>query len=371
MSLQIWKIVKVARKVARTNPLLGYELERCAVAVINPEAKSFGQTLEGTVAVLKSLKQELEGALQKLEEGEWDQDTAEFAKFFDDAAEAEAEELRQMLKRVSSTAGVKDFFKGLFKGKKKKPADEDDESTIKPSYQMDDSTMDEFVEGKKDWADPGHYVGEEVKEQKEFFGGVDKVVKDVEKARKEPSKSLVQGLLKEIGKLVRHGENMMKGVRKHLLEPGVKAEITEEGLKEKEPSKKEKPSPEKLESTVAYYADLLKDTLGDEGKTIKLLKELFHAVGPAVEEERASLASRRTFASALIRIAHANPELRPRLLPVIRRVAILRPLPPGMHEGYGKCPVCGHPSSTVDDKGEQLPCFDCQKKQRKQQTSAG
>ncbi len=175
--------------------------------------------------------------------------------------------------------------------------------------------------GKKDWADPEHYIGEESKEQKEFFGGVDKVVKDMDAARKSPSKPVIQKILDEVSKLVRHGESLMKGVRKHLLEPAPSVEITEEGLGKKPDSgaDKGKLSPEKLDSTVSYYADLLKDTLGDESKTVKLLRELFNAVGPAIEEDRAQIASRRSFASALVRIAHSNPALRPRLLPVIQK----------------------------------------------------
>lgn len=309
-------MVRIARKLSRTNPLLAYDLERYAVAAINPEAKGFEQTLEGTVSVLKSLKEELEKALKELDTA----DAAEFAKFFEDATEAETVELHRMLKKVSSTAGVKDFFKGLFK-RKKKPA-EQEPAWMEPSYIMDEPTIDEFVEGKREWTDPGHYVEQEAAEHKEFFDGVNKVLKDMDKVREKPSRVLVGKILNEVSRLIRHGENLMKGIRKHLLEPASKVEIVEEGLGEKKPAKK-KLSPEKLESTVTYYADMLKDTLGDEKKTVSLLRELFKAVEPAIEEERASLASRRVFASALVRIAHANPELRPRLLPVIQRVAYL------------------------------------------------
>jgi hypothetical protein len=318
MSSQIWKMVKVARRIASSNPLLAYELERYAVAVINPEARSFEQNLENTVSVLKSLKEELENALKELDSS----DAEEFAKFFDDATEAESEELKRMLKKVSSTAGVKDFFKGLFKKKKpkEKPAEDDGPAGMEPSYQMDESTMDEFVEGKRSWADPGHYVEQEAAEHKEFTDGVKKVLKDMDKARTEPSKGLVNGILKEVSKLIRHGENLVKGIRKHLLEPAAKVEITEEGLGEKKPAKK-KISPDELSMTVTNYGQSLLDAAGDEKKTISLLKELFSAVEPSIKEDRASLASRRAFASVLTRIAHANPELRPALIPVIKRSA--------------------------------------------------
>jgi hypothetical protein len=184
---------------------------------------------------------------------------------------------------------------------------------------MDDSTIDEIVEGKRDWVDSSHYVEQESKENKEFFDGVDKVLKDMETVRSKPSKGLVQSILKNVSGLIRHGENLLKGVHKHLLEPAAKVEITNEDLKGKKPAHKAPLSPEKLESTVSHYADILKSSIGDEKKTISLLKELFDTVGPSIKEDRASLASRTNFASILIRIAHSTPELRPRLLPVIKK----------------------------------------------------
>jgi hypothetical protein len=80
----------------------------------------------------------------------------------------------------------------------------------------------------------------------------------------------------------------------------------------------DKMSPEKLDSTVTLYADLLKDSSGDQNKTIKYLKELFHAVEPLIKDERAELASTRLRAArSIVRCAFARPNLRKHLLPVI------------------------------------------------------
>lgn len=302
MDSNAWKMIKIARSVGRDNPLLGYELETAArqhAAVINPGASNFDKDLESMVTVLKSLKQELQGAFQKLEEGKWDADSDEFAKFFDDEASAEEEELRQILTRMktagSRTAGPKDWLKKMFKRDKKKaePKGDDEPAGMQPSYTMDESTMDEFVEGKRDWADPGHYIEQEMAENKEFFGEAKGVLDKMKELRKKPSTGAIQALMKVIDKLIRQGGSILKGVRKHLLEPGAKVEITEEGLGEKkQPAKKEKLSPEKLENVVEHYADMLKESLGDEKKTLRFLRELFEAVKPMVGEDRAAIAAR-------------------------------------------------------------------------------
>jgi len=321
MSMALWRLVKTARKIGAVNPLLGYELERNAVSVINPGVQKFEHSLENTITVLEALKDELEDALKMLDT----EDAKEFAKFFEDAAEAEEEELRQMLRKVSTIAGVKDFFrkfKDVFKPTQKKLEEQTEDMQSNPeSYQMDESTMEEFIEGKREWADPGHYIEQEAKENAEFFGGVEKILDEMEAARKKPSKNLVQNLLKKVEVLVRKGKNLSKGIREHLLEPAPRLDITEEGMKPEKKAEPGKISPEKLESTVTYYADLLKDTVGDEGKTVKYLKELFRAVKPLLHEERAELASAKVRAAVIfIRHAHAMPALRSRLLPVIYRL---------------------------------------------------
>lgn len=319
MNAHTWKLIKIARRLAAHDPLLAYELEegtRRLCAVINPEAKGFEQGVDSMVTVLKSLKGELEDVLKKMGD---DPDAAEFAKFFDDQASAEEEELRRLLKQVRSAsvraAGPKDWLKGLFKGKKKPAEDEESKST----YQMDDSTMDEFVEGKRDWADPGHYVGEEKQQNDEFFGGVKKALSDMEAVRKKPSKGAVESLIKFVDKLIKSGGSLIGGLRQHLRDPGPgRADMTQTDLGDKH--RKQPGAPKKLEGdalaqAVDYYTDLLREKIGDDDATMKGLKEFFNAVGLG-KDERFELASVNV--ASLIRTAHACPELRKALIPVIK-----------------------------------------------------
>jgi hypothetical protein len=315
MSRALWRQVRTARQVSKTNPLLGYELERRAVAVINPGARKFEHNIDNTITVLEALKDELDDALKMLDT----EDAKEFAKFFEDAAEAEEEELRQMLRKVSSVAGFKDFFNKFKEVFKPKKGEGEETKANDPSYQMDESTMDEFVEGKREWADPGHYVEQEAKQNAEFFGGVEKVLDEMDTARKKPNRKLIQDILKKVDILIKKGKSLSKGVRDHLLEPAPKVEVTEEGMK---PEKKTEPgkklTPAELDSKVTYYADLLKDSSGDEAKTVKYLKELFNAVKPMLHEDRAELASAKIRAASIfVRHAHAMPALRSRILPII------------------------------------------------------
>jgi hypothetical protein len=314
--MSLWRLVRTARYIGKVNPLLGYELERSAVAVINPGAKKFEHNLENTITVLEALKDELDDALKMLDT----EDAKEFAKFFEDAAEAEEEELRQMLRKVSSVAGFKDFFNKFKEVFKPKKGEGDETKANDPSYQMDESTMDEFVEGKREWADPGHYVEQEAKQNAKFFDGVEKILDEMDEARKKPNRKLIQNIFQRVDILIKQGKKLSEGIRNHLLEPAPKIEITEEGME----SKKEEPakiSPEKLDSTVTYYADLLKDSSSDQIKTVKYLKELFHAVKPFLHEDRAELASTKIRAAAIFtRHAYAMPNMRSRLLPVIYKL---------------------------------------------------
>jgi hypothetical protein len=317
MSQALWRLVRTARKVGKTNPILGYELERRALAVINPGARKFEQNLDNTVTVLEALKDELEDALLMLDT----EDAKEFAKFFEDAAEAEEEELRQMLRKVSSTAGFKDFFNKFKEVFKPKKGEGDETKANEPSYQMDESTMDEFVEGKRDWADPEHYIDQEAKENAKFFGGVEKVLNEMEEARKKPNRQMIQDILKKVNVLINKGKNISKGIREHLLGTPPKADMTEEGMKPEKKSEPGKMTPEQLDSKVTYYADLLKDSSGDQAKTVKYLKELFHAVKPLLHEDRAELASAKIRAAAIFtRHAYAMPALRSRILPIVYRL---------------------------------------------------
>ena len=314
MTASLWRQVRAARIAGKTNPILGYELERIAVAVVNPGARKFDQNLDNTIEVLEALKGELEDSLKVLDT----EDAKEFAKFFEDAAEAEEEELRQVLRKVSTTAGFKDFFNKFKEVFKPKKGEGDETKANEPSYQMDESTMDEFVEGKRDWADPGHYVEQEAKQNAEFFSGVEKILDEMETARQKPNRKLIQDILKKVDVLVKKGKSLSKGIREHLMGTPPKADMTEEGMKPEKKSESGKMSPEKFDSTVTYYADLLKDSSGDQAKTVKYLKELFHAVKPMMHEDRAELASTRIRAASIfVRHAHAMPALRSRLLPII------------------------------------------------------
>ncbi len=324
MSLVLWQTIKIARRLAKTDPVLGYEHERSAIAIVNPGAKSFEQDLSNTVSTLEGLEKELEAALEDIDS----MDAKEFANYFDDAVEAEEEQLRQMLKKASTVAGFMDFFK-----KKKKPKeepkedapgakDDKDAKANEPSYHMDDDSMDEFVEGKKEWKDPGHYVEQEANENKEFMGGVKKVLDDMDKIREKPTRETVQGIMKRVQELIKKGKDMMKGAREHLKKPDTKVEVTEEGRQEPKPGAGKKLSPGDLERLVDHYTDMLKESLGDQGKTVKFLKDLFRDVGPAIHEERAEIAAvRKKMAIMLVHLANMNYELRPQLFPVIRRLA--------------------------------------------------
>ncbi len=242
-------------------------------------------------------------------------DAEEFAKFFDDVIDAEEEQLLTSLGRIKAlktassvmTAGPLDFVKNIFK---KKPAPEETDDSegsdgVSPSYTMDDSTMDEFVDGKTDWEDASHYIKHEFNENTEFFSGVDGLLKSLKEVRKKPSRSLVESIKKTCEKMIRFGESIVKGARQHLMEPGTK-------------NPDRKPS-SKLDGTVEHYADMLKESLGDEKKTLKFLKELFKEVGPLIEDERATLASKKIL-PVLIRTARSVPRTREVLVPVIRRI---------------------------------------------------
>lgn len=324
-------LLEIAYTLSKTNPKLASEMLRSVMSlsrsetasnsvhtsVINPNVRKFEDYVSGMVTVLKSLSQELKQALTELDTD----DSKEFNKFFEDVVEAEKEELQRMLKktnmlksasriaRIYKNAGPMDFFKNMFK---KKPV-EDDYSGIQPSYSLDDDSMDSFVEGKKDWSDPGHYIEQEMKENKEFFSGVDSVLKEMDKARKDPSKSLVTKIIETVDGLIKHGQDLLKGVRKHLKSDG------SDSKEESKPEVKKTPKFD-LESTVGHYADMLKESSGNEAQTLKFLKELFSKVGPLIEDEKATLAAKKIL-PVLIRSAQSSTKSRPFLLKVIKRIA--------------------------------------------------
>lgn len=311
------KLIRIARQLEARNPILAYELAssaRAIAAVSNPGRVTHDERIEESVALLESLREELQTALSDYETAE------EFAKFFTDPF-LEEEELKKILDksvRAASVAGIWDTVKekarGLFKKDEKKDEDED-ESSVPSSYRMDDESADEFVEGKKDWADPSHYVEKETQENKEFFQGSKEVLDRMSDLRDRPSRRYVEWMLEEVNRVLDIGKKILGKPSK----PSKKVEKKPEAPKAPAPKKGDS-IPPSLGPTVDHYVDMLKEHSGDSKKTIQLLRELFSQVGPALEPERASLASRRAF-SALVRVAEVRKDLRPILLPRLARIA--------------------------------------------------
>lgn len=309
------RLLRIARQLERSNPILAYELElstRAIAAVNNPGRTTHDERIEESVALLESLREELQTALSDYETAE------EFAKFFTDPF-LEEEELKKLLDksvRAASVAGiwdtVKEKAKGLFKKDEKK--DGEDDSSVPESYRMDDDSADDFVEGKKDWSDPSHYVEKETKENQEFFQGSKDVLDRMSDLRDRPSRRYVEWMLEEVNRVLDIGKKILGKPSK----PAKKVEKSE-APKPSAP-KKGDAIPTSLGPTVDHYVDMLKEHSGDAKKTLQLLRELFSQVGPALEPERASLASRRAF-SALVKIAEVRKDLRPILLPRLARAA--------------------------------------------------
>lgn len=324
-------LLRIASSIEAEDPLLSYELsesvrrivgDHVRVSVVNPGVQTFEEYVEQMVLVLKSLGQELETALRDFD------DAREFAKFFAEGL-AEEQELRQLLEKskslgkVASTAGFGDWFKGvvnLFRSENK----EDEESGVQPSYTLDESTIEDFVEGSAEWADASHYIEQEFQENKEFFGGADEVLAALGQLKKSPTEDGVKSLLEKVRQYVRFGERMLRGVRKHLMEPAAKITLEEDEV----PAAKGETGPAlkvDLEDTVGHYIDALRGALGDEKKTVNLLKELFGKVEPLVQEERgeisfaARMEARRRVLPLLVKLAHSRPHTRPVLLPIIRK----------------------------------------------------
>lgn len=323
MNEPAWKLIKIARGLASRDPLLAYELEASVrrLTVANPSAQTLEKEIESAVTVLKSMRQELELALAKLET---DSDAEEFAKFFDDAAEAEVEELRRLLKgRVSAAhmAGPKDWLKKLFKRKESPAEDEESKST----YNMSDADMDAFVQGDGDWKDPGHYVGEEAKENNEFFSGVKNLLGQFDKMKKEPSKDGATDLMKAVDTLVKGGEKLLGGTRKHQQAPEGEddpmdtlnqLERTRGESKEEEDGVVDLSKFVKKDdfaSKAVGFAEQIRDAKGDEEKLKSIVKAMFEKLGPELGQAKAASVG------ALVRMAHANPDLRPGLLLVIKK----------------------------------------------------
>lgn len=335
-SIYAANLLRIASSLADEAPLMSYELSSSTrrivgddvrVSVVNPGMKTFEEYVGQMVVVLKSLSQELEKSLQDL-------DTAkEFAKFFTGQL-VEEEELQELLNKAQKLgkvasrykiAGFKDWFKDVTKFFRQEN-DEAEKAGMQPTYQLDDSTMDDFVEGSVEWTDASYYIEQEFKENREFFDGANQVLKDMEALRKAPTAEAVESILERVKRYIRTGENILRGFRKHLLEPSSKVDLGDDSEKEKSISKPSSDPLWNLESTVEHYVDVLRDNLGDEKKTLSLLKELFGKVKPALSDGgrgelglAARTAAQRRILPVLIRLAHSRPQSRPVLMPIIRQ----------------------------------------------------
>ena len=73
-----------------------------------------------------------------------------------------------------------------------------------------------------------------------------------------------------------------------------------------------------------HYIDTLRNNLGNDKKTVSLLKELFSKVGPFLKEERGDLGfatkikAQRRMLPILIKLASARPSSRSFLMPIIK-----------------------------------------------------
>jgi hypothetical protein len=312
-------LIRIARQIESQNPILAYELEssaRAIAAVTNPGRTTHDERVEESVALLESLREELQTALADYETAE------EFAKFFTDPF-LEEEELKKILDksvRAASVAGIWDTVKEKAKGLFKKDDKRDEDSSVPQSYRMDEGAADDFVEGKADWSDPSHYVEKETKENREFFDGSREVIDRMADLRDRPSRRYVEWMLEEVNRVLDIGKKILGKPSKPAKKPESKP-----GPSKPSTPKKDDSLPPSLGPTVDHYVDMLKEHSGDSKKTIQLLRELFSQVGPSLEPERASLASRRAFA-ALVRIAKMRRDLRPVLLPRLARVAGRQPV---------------------------------------------
>lgn len=310
----VFNLLRIASRLEATDPQLASSLERCALSVINPGAKKFEEHVGDVVEVLKNLKSELEKADKQLDVNDPLNDHTEFAKWCDEHIDPESEDLGLMLKvsahilRMADdeTAGVMDKVKGLFK--KKKPAD-DEAKANEPSYQMDESEMDEFVEGKRDWSEPSQKIEKETRENKEFFEDAKNVQQLLKKVRDKPSRKMVRMIIQDLGDLIDRGMKLMKGKRNVEKAPQV-------DLSEEEPKKPGAPSKPDLKFNVQHYTDMLKEKEGDEKATIKVLKEFFNVMQPLLASRKVK---RSDVLPLLVRTASANPGVRPVLLPIIKR----------------------------------------------------
>ncbi len=340
-------LLDIAASLASESPAAAAALHAAVasrIAVVNPGVKGWERYIDEMLAVLKSLDQELDQALSDYETAE------EFSKFFEDGI-AEEEELRKILDstkklgKVASavaaddqTSGFKDFFKTMKKKflKDWDGAPDDPEGTSVPAqYHMDEKSMDDFVEGSRDWLDASQYVELEYAENRDFFDGARALLADMDDVRIDPSREKIRAIRDRIPAIVKRGQDILSRAREHLRAESVEAEDHDEAagddvnpssksiqIEEDEPkvhgdSHGEK-DPKHLQWTVKHYVDMLRESLDDPEKMRKYLKELYNEVGPQL---KAASEARKLLTPRLIKLAQVRPALRPVIVSAVRAYA--------------------------------------------------
>jgi predicted RNA-binding Zn-ribbon protein involved in translation (DUF1610 family) len=287
------------------------------VAIVNPGVVSWQQHIEEILSTLKSLDQELGGALADLET------TEQFVKFFKGGLVEESQlkkalERHKKLGKVASshvaaedeTAGFGDFWKSV---KNKFTDEEYDDGDGSGSYDLPDKAVDEFVEGSRPWLDASQYVETEYKENQEFFGELSKILVEMDRLRNDPTRGAVTALRDRVMKLIKTGKDVLNNARRHFNQPKSTAPKTDDT---------------DLGFTVSHFIEMLKEHINDPVKTKQYLRELFSDVGPMLKEasgnaethRRARQIARTKIASTLIRFAAKNPSSRAYLLPILREI---------------------------------------------------
>src|SRR5574343_651051 len=175
----IFNLESIANELSVIDPLVAYEfkqnLDRIAssytrVSVVNPGITLFGERITHSIKLLKSLEDDLNSMLDGEDVKDLEKKMNDFRKDTD------------WMGKLSSirTAGVKDFFKNLFKGRTKEEG-----SDFSGSYSID---PDQIVEGSKEWAQAEDYIKDEAEENAEFFESIKSVMGKVEDLKKKPGR---------------------------------------------------------------------------------------------------------------------------------------------------------------------------------------
>lgn len=337
-------LVHIAALIAADHPDAASRLALAAVApmrrvsVTNPGVKGWEYYLDEMLHVLKSLDQELGSALTDYETAE------EFANFFEDGL-AEEDELRKILdstkklgkvaSRLSAddqTSGFKDFFKTMKKKfLKNNDVSPEDASSVPAQYRLDEKAMDDFVEGSRDWLDASKYIEMEFAENRDFFDGANALLRDMDEVRVEPTRDKIRAIRDRIPKLIKRGQDVLKGAREHLNAQTVDVEDPDAGDVNPEGKALDvegdapppadshgQKDPKHFQWTVKHYVDMLGESLDDPAKMTKYLKELYNEVGPQL---KAASDARALLTPRLIKLAQVRPALRTVILPAVRAYA--------------------------------------------------